>query len=138
MQNFAVVIGVLFLFGMMFYIGKRYEYLKYMIVTRGRAKVAASESNKFPGRSAEELVNQALIAERLGNWHEAVERYIAAKYNNLSYTGILFRVGKIYYDHGDFTSADASFERAIVFGENIDSANYYRGMIALGRLYGHG
>ena len=44
MQNFAVVIGVLFLFGMMFYIGKRYEYWKYMIVTHRAAQVSASES----------------------------------------------------------------------------------------------
>lgn len=133
MQNVALVIGALFLLGMMFYVGKRFEYWKYEIATRRAAKLSANEANKFPGISAEELVKQALIAERLGNWQDAAERYIAAKYKNLSYAGLLFRVGKIYYDHGDFASADKLFERAIVFGENIDSANYFRGMIALGR-----
>jgi tetratricopeptide (TPR) repeat protein len=133
MQNFAIAISLFLLFGMIFYIGKRYEYWKYMIVTHRAAKVSANESKKFPGSSAEELVNQALIAERLGNWQEAVDRYISAKYKNLAYSGLLFHVGKIYYDHSDFTSADAALERAIAFGENIDSANYYRGMIALGR-----
>jgi tetratricopeptide (TPR) repeat protein len=133
MQNFALVIGALFLLAMMFYVGKRYEYWKYTIVTHRAAKLSANESNKFPGTSAEELVKQALITERLGKWQDAAERYIAAKYKDLSYAGILFRVGKIYYDHGDFASADTLFERAIAFSENIDSANYYRGMIALGR-----
>lgn len=133
MQNVALVFGTLFLLGLMFYAGKRFEYWKYMIATRRAAKLSASELNKFPGISAEELVKQALIAERLGNWQDAAERFIAAKYKNLSYAGILFRVGKISYDHGNFASADQLFERAIVFGENIDSANYYRGMIAQGR-----
>jgi tetratricopeptide (TPR) repeat protein len=133
MQNVALIVGAFFLLGVMFYVGKRYEYWKYEIATGRAAKLSANEASKFPGISAEELVKQALIAERLGNWQDAAERFIAAKYKNLSYAGLLFRVGKIYYDHGDFTSADTLFERAIAFGENVDSANYYRGMIAQGR-----
>lgn len=133
MQSAVLIIGVLFLFAVTFYIGKKYERWKYEIESRNYMKRVAGETNKFPGKSAEELVEQALAAERVGNWQDAVERFIAAKYKNLSYSGLLYRVGKLYYDHGDFDSADQLFERAIAFGENVDSSNYYRGMIALGR-----
>ena len=133
MQNVALIFGALFLFGMTFYFGKKYESLKYAFASRHEADLAAIDSNKFSGISAGDLIEQALAAERLGNWQDAADRFIAAKYKNLSYSGLLFRVGKLYYDHGDFDSADKVFDRTIAFGENIDSANYYRGMIAVGR-----
>jgi tetratricopeptide (TPR) repeat protein len=133
MQNVALIFGALFLLGMTFYFGKKYESLKYVFASRNDATLSAVDSNKFAGISAGDLVEQALAAERLGNWQDAADRFIAAKYKNLSYSGLLFRVGKLYYDHGDFDAADKVFARAIAFGENIDSANYYRGMIAVGR-----
>jgi tetratricopeptide (TPR) repeat protein len=132
-QNVALVIGGFVLLALTFYVGKKYEYWKYAIASRSKAQLLATEANKFPGISAQELVDQALVAEALGNWQEATERYIVAKYKNLLYSGILFRAGKLYYDHAGFDEADKLFERSIAFGENIDSANYYRGMIALGR-----
>ena len=74
-----------------------------------------------------------MIEERLGNWKEAADRFIAAKHKNIVHPGLLFRAGKLYYDHGNFDTAETLFERATAFGENIDGANYYRGMIAKGR-----
>jgi tetratricopeptide (TPR) repeat protein len=132
MQSAALIIGVLILFAIVFYIGKKYERWKYEIESRNYMKRVAGEANKFPGKSAEELVEQALASERVGNWQDAIERFVAAKYKNLSYSGLLYHVGKLYYDHGAFDSADQLFERAIAFNENIDGSNYYRGMIALG------
>jgi tetratricopeptide (TPR) repeat protein len=133
MQNVALIFGALFLLGITFFFGKKYDSLKYAFASRNDAKLSAVDSSKFAGISAGDLVEQGLAAERLGNWQDAADRFIAAKYKNLSYSGLLFRVGKLYYDHGDFDSADKVFARAISFGENIDSANYYRGMIAVGR-----
>ncbi len=133
MQHVALVAGALLLLGLVFYVGKRYEYWKYAIVSRGNAKILESEANKYPGVSADELIDRALIAERLGDWQEAAARYVAAKFKNLSCPEVLFRAGKLYYDHGAYDDADRLFDRAIALGENIDAANYYRGMIALGR-----
>ncbi len=61
------------------------------------------------------------------------ERFLAAKQKNLSYRGILARVAKIAYDHKDMATADNLFEKAIEFGENIDTSNYFRGLIAVRR-----
>ena len=133
MQNVALVGGALLLLGITFYVGKKFEYWKYAIASRNNAKILQAEANKYPGVSAEELIDRALVAERLGNWQEAANRYVAAKFKNLSTTGLLFRAGKLYYDHSAFDAADQLFDRAIALGENIDAANYYRGMIAVGR-----
>jgi tetratricopeptide (TPR) repeat protein len=133
MQNAALIIGALFLLCLTFYAGKKFEYWKYMIMTRTKAKPAATAPDKFPGISADDLIEQALVAERSGQFKEAVEKLLAAKQKNLRYRGILFRAGKIAYDHGDFDSADKIFERALAFGENIDTANYFRGLVAIRR-----
>jgi tetratricopeptide (TPR) repeat protein len=79
------------------------------------------------------LVEQALAAERLGNWKEAVERLLVAKRRNVLYRDLLFHAGKLCYDHGDFDGADQLLERAVVFGDQVDTANYLRGLIAIGR-----
>jgi tetratricopeptide (TPR) repeat protein len=133
MQNIALVGGALLLLGITFYVGKKFEYWKYAITSRNNARVLEAEANKYPGVSAEELVDRALVAERLGDWQEAADRYVAAKFKNLSTPGLLFRAGKLYYDHASFDGADRLFDRAIALGENVDAANYYRGMIAVGR-----
>jgi tetratricopeptide (TPR) repeat protein len=133
MQNVALVAGALLLLGITFFVGKRYEYWKYAIVSRSNAKILESEANKYPGVSADELIDRALAAERLGDWQEAATRYVAAKFKNNACPGLLFRAGKLYYDHAAFDGADALFDRAIALGENMDAANYYRGMIAVGR-----
>jgi tetratricopeptide (TPR) repeat protein len=133
MQNVALIIGGLFLLLVTFYVGKKFEYWKYRIASWNKPKLTGVASDKFPGASSEQLIDQALAAERLGNWREAVERFVAAKQKNLTHRGLLFRTAKICYDHGDFDSADKLFERAIAFGENVDTANYFRALIAVGR-----
>jgi tetratricopeptide (TPR) repeat protein len=133
MQNLALILGAFLLLGLTFYFGKKFEYLKYMVRSRTKPSLSALQANSFPDASAEELIGKGLVEERLGNWKEAADRFIAAKYKNPSCPGLLFRVGKLYYDHNSFDVADTVLERAIAFGENIESANYYRGMIAQGR-----
>jgi len=133
MQRLAVVAGALILLGATFYVGKKFEYWRYLIAARNEAKIATKATGEFAGASAEELVEHAVIAEQLGHWDEAAKRLIAAKYKNTALGGVLFHAAKLYYDHSEFDSADRLFESAIGFGENVDAANYYRGMIALSR-----
>src|SRR5213075_2899137 len=76
---------------------------------------------------------QGLAAERAGNFQEAADQLIAAKHKDLTYRGILFHVGRIVYEHGDFDGADKLFERSIAFNENVDRANYMRGLLAVRR-----
>jgi tetratricopeptide (TPR) repeat protein len=133
MQNVVLLLGGLLLLVITFYVGKKFEYWKYVITSRNKAQIPAAVANRFPNASAAELVERGMIEERLGNWGEAIDRFIAAKYKDLRYPGLLFRAGKLYYDHGNFDKADALLERAVAFGENVEGANYYRGMIAKGR-----
>jgi tetratricopeptide (TPR) repeat protein len=133
MQKVALLIGALMFLGAAFYIGKKYEYWKYLIASRKEAAVAAKMTREFGGASAEELIENAVVAERLGKWDEAAKRLIAAKYKNAALGGVLFHAGKLFYDHSDLNSADRLFESSIGFGENIDAANYFRGMIAAAR-----
>ncbi len=133
MQNLALLVGGLVLLGATFYVGKKFEYWRYLLAARREAKIAAKVTGDFAGASAEELVEHAVMSERLGQWDDAAKRLIAAKYKNMSLTGVLFHAGRLYYDHSDFESADRLFESAIGFGENVDTANYFRGMIAVSR-----
>ncbi len=132
-QKLALVAGALILLGATFYVGKKFEYWRYVIATRNEAKIAAKATGDFAGASAEELVEHAVMDEQLGHWDDAAKRLIAAKYKNIALGGILFHAAKLYYDHSDFDSADRLFESAIGFGENVDGSNYYRGMIAVSR-----
>jgi tetratricopeptide (TPR) repeat protein len=132
MQNAALIIGALFLLLITFYAGKKFDYWKYRIASQNKPRLSGV-ADKFPGLSSEQLIEQALAAERLGNWQEAVERFIVAKHKNLAYRGLLFRAGKLCYDHGAFDNANKLFEHTITFGENVDTANYLRGLIAVGR-----
>ena len=133
LQKIMLLLGALMLLGGAFYIGKKIEYWKYLIATRKDAEAVAKLTSEFAGASADELVENAIVAERLGKWDEAAKRFVAAKYKDTALGGVLFRAGKLYYDHSDFESADHLFESAIGFGENVDAANYYRGMIASAR-----
>jgi tetratricopeptide (TPR) repeat protein len=133
MQTVALIIGGLILLGATFYAGTKVRYLKAFLASRNKPQLANVDAQKFPGLSSDELVEQALAAERLGNWREAVERLLVAKQRNLGYRDILYHAGKLCYDHGDFNGADRLFERATAFGEQVDTANYMRGLIALGR-----
>jgi tetratricopeptide (TPR) repeat protein len=133
LQNLALVVGGIVLLGATFYVGKKFEYLRYKIATRNEAKIAAKATGEFAGASAEELVEHAVMAEQLGQWEEAAKRLIAAKYKNTALGEVLFHAGKLYYDHSQFDAADRLFDSAIGFGENVDTANYFRGMIAVSR-----
>jgi tetratricopeptide (TPR) repeat protein len=133
MQKIVLILGALMLLGGTFYVGKKYAYWKYLLATRKDAEMVAKLTSEFPGTTAEELVENAIVAERLGKWDEAAKRFIAAKYKNPALSGVLFRAAKLCYDHADFDSADRLFESSIGFGENLDGANYYRGMIASAR-----
>jgi tetratricopeptide (TPR) repeat protein len=133
MMHVALVLGVLLLFFCAFYVGKNYHYWKYLLATRNAPAAANTLADKFPGVAAEDLVEQALAAEDAGDWQGAADRLIAAKQKNRAYRGLLFRVGKIFYEKGDLANADSVFENAIQLGENIDMANHYRGLIATAR-----
>lgn len=133
MQTVALLIGALMFLGGAFYVGKKYEYWRYLIASRREAAIAAKMTGEFAGASAEELVENAVVAERLGKWDEAAKRLIAAKYKNAALGGVLFHAGKLFYDHSDLDSADRLFESSIGFGESVDAANYFRGMIAAAR-----
>ncbi len=133
MEKIALLIGALMFLGGAFYVGKKYEYWKYVIASRRQAAVAAKMTREFADTSAEDLVENAVVAERTGKWDEAAKRLIAAKYKNAALGGVLFHAGKLFYDHSDLDSADRLFENSIGFGENIDGANYFRGMIAIAR-----
>jgi len=134
LQKAILLVGALVFLGVIFYAGRKFEYLKYQLFSARRAPTLADGAkDRFPDLSAEELVSSALAAERAGKIQEAVERLLAAKHKDLRYRGILFRVGKLAYDHGDFDSADKLLERAIAFGEDVDKSNYYRGLIAVRR-----
>jgi tetratricopeptide (TPR) repeat protein len=133
MQTVALIIGGLILLGAAFYTGTKVRSLKAFIASRSKPEIAGIDQKKFPGLSADELVEQALAAERLGEWHEAVDRLLVAKRRNGLYHGLVFRAAKLCYDHGDFDDADRLLERAIAFGDQVDTANYLRGLIAVGR-----
>ena len=132
-QKLALIVGAVILLAATFFVGKKFEYWRYLIATRNEVKIAAQATGEFKGASAEELIEHAVMDEQLGHWEDAAKRLIAAKYKNIALGGILFHAGKLYYDHSDFDSADRLFESAIGFGENVDGANYYRAMIASGR-----
>jgi tetratricopeptide (TPR) repeat protein len=136
MQTVALIIGSVIVLAGAFYAGTKVRILKNALnvfASRNKPELPNYDSTKFPGLSADELVEQALAAERLGNWHEAVARLITAKKRNLLFRDLLFHAGKLCYDHGDFDSADRLLERAIVYGDQVDTANYLRGLIAVGR-----
>lgn len=133
LQNVALIFGGLLLLFVVFYAGRKFDYWRYQFMTNLRAKNLAAQTDRFPNASAGDLIEQAIVDERIGNWKDAADRYVAAKQRSLTTPGLLFRAAKIYYDHGGFDPADRLFDRAIAFGEQPAEANYYRAMIANGR-----
>jgi len=133
MQTVAVILGLLILLGAAFYAGTKIRTLKAFVMAHGKPELQNVDVKKFPNLSADELVEQALAAERLGQWRDAVERLLVAKRRNPLYRGLVFRAGKMCYEHGDFSAADRLLGRAITYGEQADTANYLRGLIAVGR-----
>lgn len=133
MQKILLTLCAVMLLGGAFYVAKKYDYWKYLIATRKDADVIAKMTSEFAGASADELVENAIVAERVGNWEEAAKRLVAAKYKDPALGSVLFHAGKLFYDHSDFESADRLFASSIGFGENVDAALYFRGMIASAR-----
>ncbi len=134
MLRAMVIISALVVIGLTFFVGMKFPAWKYRIMSaRHAAKLDGTLAGKFPGLSVEELVDQALKLERAGKYQDAAERFLAAKHKNLEYRGILARVAKIAYDRKDFSTADQLYEKAISFGENVDTSNYFRGLIAVRR-----
>lgn len=133
LQRAFLILGGLAVLGLVFYTGTKINYFRYLIANRQPPSLEEEGPNRFAEVAPDDLVEQALVAEREGNWEEAVERFMAAKRKNLEYRGILFRVGKILYDQRQFAPADQAFERALAFGENTEAANFYRGLIAVRR-----
>ncbi|MEO5721269.1 MAG: hypothetical protein ABIR71_07350 [Chthoniobacterales bacterium] len=132
MQRAILIIGALVLIGLTFFVGMKFPYWRYKVMSaRNTPDLKGTVANKFPGVSKDQLIADGLRLEREGKFNEAAERLLAAKHQDLGYRGILARVGKIAYDHKDFKTADQLFERAIAFGENVDNANYFRGLIAV-------
>jgi tetratricopeptide (TPR) repeat protein len=133
-QHAALIIGVVVLLGLTFYVGRKFDYWRYLLNTHiTPALPEKTNANLYPGVPFADLIHQGLLAESRGSWQEATQKLIAAKHKDLRYRGILFHVGKLAYDHGDFDAADKAFERAIVFGEDVDLADYFRGLIAVRR-----
>lgn len=130
-QQAFLILGAILLLGLTFYGGTKLSYIKFLVASRNAPAMDNNGPDLFPGVDAPDLIKQALLDERGGKWQDAADRFLAAKRKDLQYRGILFRVGKILYDHRNFDSADQVFERAIVFGENVEAANYYRGLIAV-------
>jgi tetratricopeptide (TPR) repeat protein len=132
MQVPVLILGGIALLGLTFYVGKKFDHWRYMVQAASPAKVEpGSAEDKYPNLSADQLVVQALMAEKRGDRQDAADRLLAAKHKNLGYRGIFFRVGKMAYDAADFDGADKLFERAVAFGEDPASANYFRGLIAI-------
>jgi tetratricopeptide (TPR) repeat protein len=134
MQRAALIIGALLLVALTFYVGKKFEYWKYLLTTaRNKPKLEEAVTGKYSGLSAQQLVEQGLAAEREHHWKDAVDRFVAAKEKDLRYRGILFHLGRLALNLGDAVAADKWFERSVQFGESVDAANYFRGLIALRR-----
>lgn len=133
MQTVALIVCGFILLGAVFYAGTKARYLRALVASKNKTEIPNVDLKKYPGLTADELVEQALAAERLGQWHDAVERLLLAKRRNSTQHGLVFHAAKLAYDHGDFDGADLLLERAIAFGEQVDTANYLRGLIASGR-----
>lgn len=131
LQQAVLVLGALLLVGLAFYFGTKLPYLRYLMATRQARAVAQNAPDLFPGVTAADLVKKGLVAQEAGQWDKAVDFFMAAKTKDLRYRGILFRVGKILYDHRNFDTADSALERAIAFGEDVEASNFYRGLIAV-------
>jgi tetratricopeptide (TPR) repeat protein len=132
MQTPLLLLGAVIILFAVFFAGKKFDSLKNALFSsRTTQKEPDGFQDKYPGLSADELVVQALMSEKRGDRQDAADRFVAAKHKNLGYRGILFRVGKLAYDAGDFDGADKLFERAIAFCEDPATANYFRGLIAV-------
>ncbi|CAN5543200.1 hypothetical protein BH20VER1_BH20VER1_01930 [soil metagenome] len=128
------VIGLLLALLLAFYVGRKFDSWKQRLFAgRQQATIESTVEARFAGSSAEELVMQALEAERAGNVQEALDRYLAAKQKNLGFRGILLRAARLCLAQDRAEEADKLFARAIALGEDVGAASSYRGRLALQR-----
>ena len=73
MQQAALIIGAILVLCFAFYVGRKFDYWRYVLMTENEAEVDGDKTvDKFPNSSAGELLEQALAAERRGDSHDAV------------------------------------------------------------------
>jgi len=132
-QRAILVIGLLIFIFAIFWAGRKFDRVRYMITSRMNATKLEGGPEQFPGLTAEELVEEALAAEKRADWTGAAQRFVEAKRKDRLYQGILFRIGKSAYDRGDWAGADQALEQALKFRENVAVANHLRGLIAVRR-----
>ncbi|MDQ6860138.1 MAG: hypothetical protein M3032_03160 [Verrucomicrobiota bacterium] len=131
LRNAFVVLSLIIFVAMIFYAGRRFDYVKYLVTSRFHKQALEEGADKFPNASIDELISTGLAAEKRGDWTDAADRFISAKRKNLALPGILYHIGKTSFDRGDLANADAAFAQAIRLKENVPAASYYRGLIAL-------
>lgn len=131
MRHALAVLSGLVLLAFVFFVGWKFDAIRYHLMTRLNPPKLDKSAKEFPGLSTDELIESALAAERRGDWIDATDRFLAAKRMNHSLPGILFRVGKNSFDHNDLANADYAFDYAIRFGENLPASNYFRALIAV-------
>jgi tetratricopeptide (TPR) repeat protein len=131
-QQAALILGAVLLLALTFFLGKNFDRLKYMVLARTKPPLEKIPDN-YPGVSAPDLVDQALQKEKEGDWKEAVKMFLTAKQKDLRYRGLFLRVGKLFFTHHDYASADKAFDRAILFDEDLGEAWQYRGFVAIQR-----
>lgn len=127
----AVIAVILFLFGA-FYLGRKIDYWRYRWQMR-KATGETAKQDKFPQFTAEQLIEQALIAEKGGRAQEAVEKLLAAKTKSPQTQGLILRAAVILFRNNELDMADRLLARAVAIGENADSASIFRGLIAMKR-----
>jgi len=81
-----IIAGLVFL-AMVFFAGRKFDRIKYLISLQTRAAELDALPPKFRAISVEELIQTGLAAEKRGDWRDAVERLIAAKRKNLGLPG---------------------------------------------------
>ncbi len=129
----VLVLGGILALVLAFYVGRQFDHWRSALMAGRQEPKIEQVKDRFGNRSADELVREALVAQRAGRVPEAIELFLGAKRRNLHYRGIIFRVGRLAADAGRFDDADKFFERAISFDEDVDAANFQRGLIAVRR-----
>jgi len=69
------------------------------------------------------------VEAQLGNIDGAIYRTEQSFYLAPNDVGILFQLGLLYYQKGDFVSSRLAFERAVAINPNYSNARYFLGLI---------
>ena len=63
MQQAVLIIGAILVLCFAFYVGRKFDYWRYVLMTKTKPKLMEKTVDKFPNSSADELLEQALTAE---------------------------------------------------------------------------